>query len=117
MLGKKVLTKEKYSNYPKTIDYATFLTASDREVEQFKQEAGLNQRIVIGHVGRFTEAKNHSFLLDIMQAAKKAAKKDVLPTLLLVGDGDLRADIEDRKSTRLNSSHVAISYAVFCLKK
>src|SRR5207253_11481744 len=27
------------------------------------------------------------------------------------------ARIEDRKSTRLNSSHVAISYAVFCLKK
>src|SRR5690625_7077022 len=24
---------------------------------------------------------------------------------------------QDRKSTRLNSSHVAISYAVFCLKK
>src|SRR5690625_151007 len=28
----------------------------------------------------------------------------------------LRRLIEDRKSTRLNSSHVAISYAVFCLK-
>src|SRR5690625_6790243 len=28
--------------------------------------------------------------------------------------GDL---VPDRKSTRLNSSHVAISYAVFCLKK
>src|SRR5690554_7609282 len=27
------------------------------------------------------------------------------------------ATIEDRKSTRLNSSHVRISYAVFCLKK
>src|SRR5437870_10778533 len=27
------------------------------------------------------------------------------------------ARILDRKSTRLNSSHVAISYAVFCLKK
>src|SRR6266508_5168756 len=27
------------------------------------------------------------------------------------------ADLRDRKSTRLNSSHVAISYAVFCLKK
>src|SRR5439155_21843276 len=26
-------------------------------------------------------------------------------------------NITDRKSTRLNSSHVAISYAVFCLKK
>src|SRR5690625_5383183 len=29
----------------------------------------------------------------------------------------LRSLKEDRKSTRLNSSHVAISYAVFCLKK
>src|SRR3712207_7414079 len=28
-----------------------------------------------------------------------------------------RYDIEDRKSTRLNSSHANISYAVFCLKK
>src|SRR5690625_6857417 len=28
-----------------------------------------------------------------------------------------RARSEDRKSTRLNSSHVAISYAVLCLKK
>src|SRR5690606_22761487 len=30
---------------------------------------------------------------------------------------DVQADGEDRKSTRLNSSHVKISYAVFCLKK
>src|SRR5256885_4687704 len=30
---------------------------------------------------------------------------------------DLRGTIEDRKSTRLNSSHLVISYAVFCLKK
>ena len=27
------------------------------------------------------------------------------------------SNLKDRKSTRLNSSHVAISYAVFCLKK
>src|SRR3712207_7469310 len=34
------------------------------------------------------------------------------------GDGQRReADAEDRKSTRLNSSHANISYAVFCLKK
>src|SRR5439155_16030383 len=30
---------------------------------------------------------------------------------------DLATAASDRKSTRLNSSHVAISYAVFCLKK
>src|SRR5690625_6475786 len=34
--------------------------------------------------------------------------------LLLAGEADLALD---RTSTRLNSSHVAISYAVFCLKK
>src|SRR5215813_15648912 len=36
------------------------------------------------------------------------------------GDGDmprLELTYKDRKSTRLNSSHVRISYAVFCLKK
>src|SRR5690625_6102903 len=39
---------------------------------------------------------------------------------VVVGDGqsfEERLVGEDRKSTRLNSSHVAISYAVFCLKK
>src|SRR5690625_5681227 len=46
-------------------------------------------------------------------------------SLLILGDQlvlDLihehaAAAVGDRKSTRLNSSHVAISYAVFCLKK
>src|SRR3712207_8888178 len=31
--------------------------------------------------------------------------------------GQQLADLQDRKSTRLNSSHANISYAVFCLKK
>src|SRR5205807_5916230 len=30
---------------------------------------------------------------------------------------DEEASVRDRKSTRLNSSHLVISYAVFCLKK
>src|SRR5258705_9170458 len=43
--------------------------------------------------------------------------------LRAAGDGaalharDQRAAAADRKSTRLNSSHLGISYAVFCLKK
>src|SRR5207253_3993554 len=36
---------------------------------------------------------------------------------VLVTEKGARVLTEDRKSTRLNSSHVAISYAVFCLKK
>src|SRR5690625_5892845 len=35
----------------------------------------------------------------------------------LPGVKEIRSISRDRKSTRLNSSHVAISYAVFCLKK
>src|SRR5438034_7802815 len=36
----------------------------------------------------------------------------VLPGVLVI-----EPDVQDRKSTRLNSSHTVISYAVFCLKK
>src|SRR6266850_4694203 len=32
-------------------------------------------------------------------------------------DAGLDREVSDRKSTRLNSSHLVISYAVFCLKK
>src|SRR5690606_40954808 len=35
----------------------------------------------------------------------------------LAGGRDRARPLPDRKSTRLNSSHVKISYAVFCLKK
>src|SRR3712207_8577126 len=34
-----------------------------------------------------------------------------------LSDAERDEDAEDRKSTRLNSSHANISYAVFCLKK
>ena len=49
---------------------------------------------------------------------------DVMAFFLVLGLGALsmvwgvfRLIVPDRKSTRLNSSHVVISYAVFCLKK
>src|SRR5699024_11908647 len=46
---------------------------------------------------------------------------DIIGTLSKKGnDADWDVTVisgEDRKSTRLNSSHVSISYAVFCLKK
>src|SRR3712207_7912430 len=37
--------------------------------------------------------------------------------VLVVVAGGVAADVVDRKSTRLNSSHANISYAVFCLQK
>src|SRR5437667_4703500 len=38
-------------------------------------------------------------------------------TARLGANGGRTGDEADRKSTRLNSSHITISYAVFCLKK
>src|SRR5207245_10822166 len=43
--------------------------------------------------------------------------KDVAAANLAAADCPLAPLREDRKSTRLNSSHGSISYAVFCLKK
>src|SRR5256885_13187381 len=60
-----------------------------------------------------------SFVPDLCQSI---ADLDVLADLVRRRNNKLRVingsrDTEDRKSTRLNSSHLVISYAVFCLKK
>src|SRR5437870_11020425 len=47
---------------------------------------------------------------------RDAAQVEIGVKDLLSRNGRVHPDL-DRKSTRLNSSHVAISYAVFCLKK
>src|SRR5256885_497203 len=44
-------------------------------------------------------------------------EKDSHAVYYLHQQGVTRLDVVDRKSTRLNSSHLVISYAVFCLKK
>src|SRR5438445_9545918 len=56
------------------------------------------------------EIRTHKRLIDIHQPTPKTV--DSLQRL-----DHLPAGVEDRKSTRLNSSHANISYAVFCLKK
>jgi glycosyltransferase involved in cell wall biosynthesis len=58
-----------------------------------RKKLNLNDKFVIGHVGRFHEQKNHAFLLDIFY---KVLKKKDNAILLLVGDGELRTLIEDK---------------------
>src|SRR5439155_19623473 len=62
-------------------------------------------------------------LLRLLAAPNIASKRIVyrrydstVQTNTVQGPGDDALARKDRKSTRLNSSHVAISYAVFCLK-
>src|SRR5205085_8850531 len=46
----------------------------------------------------------------------QSPRTEVLGITVVTGDAWLKSEV-DRKSTRLNSSHSQISYAVFCLKK
>src|SRR3712207_7381356 len=46
-----------------------------------------------------------------------AAREDPVRAARIIVVGSANQDYQDRKSTRLNSSHANISYAVFCLKK
>src|SRR5204863_6541340 len=65
-----------------------------------------------GALGGFGEgkARDHHRALEVLAGVVDVAAFQ----LVLVGKTDR---MKDRKSTRLNSSHVEISYAVFCLKK
>src|SRR3989442_7665940 len=63
----------------------------------------------------FTKGRNADG--DEIQPEKKILPEDLPFDRLSKRDAGEGNDPGDRKSTRLNSSHVRISYAVFCLKK
>ncbi|MGP4106343.1 glycosyltransferase family 1 protein [Virgibacillus sp. L01] len=93
LFGNKGLAKSKYSYFPNAIEYLRFLVNPQKKVTTFKVKEGLGKSIVIGHIGRFIEAKNHMFIVEIM---KHVIKRDPTIKLLLVGDGDLRQQIEEK---------------------
>src|SRR2546426_3950339 len=61
-------------------------------------------------VGRLVAEQLHAGFVDIDAIVERRLGASVVSF-------DLDRDSVDRKSTRLNSSHLVISYAVFCLKK
>src|SRR5437868_12515464 len=74
--------------------------------------------------GDVAVALAHRFAIgeeEAMVGRKLRIERDVqqshLPNREHPGNAGERLGERDRKSTRLNSSHVSISYAVFCLKK
>lgn len=93
LFGKQRLEKNNYKYFPNLIDYRPFLRIDSVKVNKLRSDLSLGNRVVIGHIGRFIEAKNHSFLLLIL---KSLLEKNNEVILLLVGDGDLRRDIELR---------------------
>lgn len=65
-------------------------TESRRKI---RQEFDLEGKLVVGHVGRFHEQKNHRFLLEVFQEIRKHREDAVL---MLVGTGDLENEIRER---------------------
>src|SRR5690606_40822044 len=66
----------------------------DTSTKIIAQQAGVSEALIFKHFGNKDNLLSH-----------------------LIKSGYRRVLQQDRKSTRLNSSHVKISYAVFCLKK
>ena len=71
--------------------------ADEEIIEKFKRQLGLNDKFVIGHIGRFTFAKNHEFLLDVFKKISDVRNDAVL---LLVGDGELNQTIHNSVKTK-----------------
>src|SRR5690625_5327348 len=87
-------------------DVAKTEDALYKEIEQKESEyIERPQDAVIDKVWKKTPGRNGRNV-DVAKSYEQMKKKGTFDESLL-----------DRKSTRLNSSHVAISYAVFCLKK
>src|SRR3712207_8910368 len=72
----------------------------------FRSRAQLHDREEVGEVIAQDVARHRDRVLPLADALE--GERHRLPG---------RHELEDRKSTRLNSSHANISYAVFCLKK
>lgn len=73
-------------------DFSRF-RPSQKDIKKMKKRFGLEDKLVVEHVGRFTYAKNHEFLLDVFSEISNKKENAVL---LLVGDGELHQLIVDK---------------------
>src|SRR3989454_10827342 len=91
---------------PKASKYLTTPTRPV-QVDRDRSVAGLLEKMEGAGFGGRQMAEAHRIWLDMLGDNT---------TIIVAGSGAL-IPAGDRKSTRLNSSHLVISYAVFCLKK
>ena len=88
LFGKRAVRKGEVTVIYNGIDLADFKYSREC-AEEIREKLGLTGKIVLGHIGRFSEQKNHEFLMDIFAEYVKAHDDAVL---LLIGRGEL----EDR---------------------
>lgn len=58
--------------------------------KKYRKDLNLENKLVLGHVGRLSRPKNHIFLLKVF---KKILEKNSNSVLVIIGDGDLKEEI------------------------
>ena len=90
--GKSTTQQNNYRVLCNAIDTPLFrYNAAIRK--EMRHQLDIQNEFLVGHIGRFTIAKNHTFLLDIFKAIADA-KSDI--RFILVGDGAIRSEMEDK---------------------
>ncbi|WP_419958031.1 glycosyltransferase family 1 protein [Psychrobacillus psychrotolerans] len=103
LFGKRACKKDNFIVLNNAIDAQKFVINKETRIK-LREKYSIEENLVIGHVGRFTAAKNHDFLIEIF---KEVYIKNNNAVLLLVGDGELREEIEE-KIIKLGLSHNVI---------
>lgn len=74
------------------VDIEKFVFNQEKRMEWRNNLRFAPDHYVIGHVGRFTREKNHAFIIQLFE---KLHSKSENAMLLLVGDGELKSEIEE----------------------
>jgi len=90
--GKNVTNKSNYSLIKNGVNVNDFTFDKEKRNEKLVK-LNIENRFVIGHVGRFEPEKNHEFILDVFN---EVYKKDENAILMLVGEGSLKKHVEQR---------------------
>src|SRR5690554_7548564 len=113
----------KFDEYLQQASDSNHLTIDSGWAQGTTTFGGLSAALLLQHLQSKFELDNVLRSLSVnfcgaLQTEKSASlDASVLRQGKSIGHYQAFATQEDRKSTRLNSSHVRISYAVFCLKK
>lgn len=92
LYGQKICNSNKITIVRNAIDVDHFAFNDSMRVDE-RKKLGVSDRFVIGHIGRFTEQKNHKFLIDVFREIYHVKPNSVL---ILVGAGELRNEIKDK---------------------
>lgn len=90
--GDKVVKDNNYMVLHNAIDVDKFIY-NENIRNRIRDELNLQDKFVIGHVGRFMEQKNHEFILELF---KVILEKEPNAILLLLGDGELQEKIKQK---------------------